>query len=1189
MNSTSRAQQRSNSSSSREQHSARSPSSDDTAQQPVLTRQFKLISVNFKEAALDSPSFRASVNHLDIQVDNIEKWLIAISSSVKKIPRYVNDLQSFCNSFLEHLTPTFLQEGLIDQEYTVPALHTTLAGLKKIWGLSFQALNVNLHALEEIDSFIYSEVPRYKELRKKFDEKQAKYDKYLSVYVSIPKAKETPMVMDDARELFLVRKEYIHVSLDLIIQLQNLGNKLNKLFVNMNAELFRSKWNVFSPLNSDSTFRDQWEKVQKIQHWNDSYATAVDKLTPDMLSAREQVEEGCHIQFQPSLNADDYRTFSINAKSLDDIDEQGIEKHGYLFMKTWTEKSSKPIWVRRWAFIKGGIFGLLVLSPSHTFVQETDKLGVLLCNVRYNPNEDRRFCFEVRTSDITLVFQAESLIELKSWIKVFQNEKNRVLGTDEEEGLVKIASGRYPPIILELASTLSTVMDREFTSTRIVNAEGQIITSSTLSNHIEKNEKYFQKYIYFQIPRIRPPFITDTTKSSIIAYSLASVTSVPTALTANIWGSVNWGIYYLHDLVQDGPPISTYGIEPDHEMIEYQEDNLGNGIYHPSYYPKELVSLDIQMRSLFESAIEPGEYCILSFSCIWSPNSMQELGGRCFITTHRMYFYMQASGFIALFKGFVGSLVSVDYTSQKQYDLLKIYNVNGIIKMKLFLDDGKLIKKKLVYIINNVASDKPKPLREVLAELAEIEVKLSKGLPSSEKRLILGDASSLVPAIEGKQSVHKVDFSDEYDLVGDSTFDLPPKAIFHALLGDNSVIFTDETVFTVKEYYIKKPWRTSSRGTLYRKLNVPAKYGTNLGEVHIRQEIDNMEDNSYYTFTYARSKFTFFYGPRFSAIYKIVIVGIAGKRSRVMFYCKAVFDRSTFYNWMLKRFCVRVDMSQIKRIQKRLKQAEKEVGKHGMIVKSIYLYGKLSHTDEPEEELPDGLVKFGFGFVARFMLIRMTNKAVTTTYNTIMQILRLLIIFLKSVRMNQFLLFIIFGSTLLNLYLFGKTTTSYWTAKRANQLAREYVTKDPIVLQRSVYLKDIQEHVNNRNISFGNPKVFGLFKNISFVHSFNYEPHWTDDYFDDNTRDVAKQLRLSFQEIGVKRHELLVKLNILNDMEREIAQAEWNNWLMSEVQRCDYLKENILDSLKIDENVVKGIETVMGFCEECREALAGLI
>ena len=36
------------------------------------------------------------------------------------------------------------------------------------------------------------------------------------------------------------------------------------------------------------------------------------------------------------------------------------------------------------------------------------------------------------------------------------------------------------------------------------------------------------------------------------------------------------------------------------------------------------------------------------------------------------------------------------------------------------------------------------------------------------------------------------------------------------------------------------------------------------------------------------------------------------------------------------------------------------------------------------------------------------------------------------------------------------------------------------------------------------------------------------------SRDVARLLKSSFQDIGIKRHELLVKLKILKSMEEEI-------------------------------------------------------
>ena len=82
-------------------------------QPETLLRHFKLISVNFKEAALDSPSFRASINHLDLQVTTIEQWLTALSSTFKKLPKYVKEVQGLCNSFLEHLVPTFYKMVLL--------------------------------------------------------------------------------------------------------------------------------------------------------------------------------------------------------------------------------------------------------------------------------------------------------------------------------------------------------------------------------------------------------------------------------------------------------------------------------------------------------------------------------------------------------------------------------------------------------------------------------------------------------------------------------------------------------------------------------------------------------------------------------------------------------------------------------------------------------------------------------------------------------------------------------------------------------------------------------------------------------------------------------------------------------------------------------------------------------------------
>ena len=52
--------------------------------------------------------------------------------------------------------------------------------------------------------------------------------------------------------------------------------------------------------------------------------------------------------------------------------------------------------------------------------------------------------------------------------------------------------------------------------------------------------------------------------------------------------------------------------------------------------------------------------------------------------------------------------------------------------------------------------------------------------------------------------------------------------------------------------------------------------------VQVRQEIDNMEDNTYYTFTHEMSKFELLLGSPYKTVFKIVIVEHISKRSKVL-------------------------------------------------------------------------------------------------------------------------------------------------------------------------------------------------------------------------------------------------------------------------------------------------------------------
>ncbi|KAI5967436.1 SIP3 [Candida theae] len=1222
----------------KQQQSATSQSnSTKVRQNPThqILRQFKLISVNFKEAALDSPSFRASVNHLDVQLMNIEQWFSALSSSMKKMPKYIKEVETFCDSFLEYLFPSFLQEGFVDQEYSSQALRATLAGMKQIWSRSLFALNISPSISNDLTQFRTANLIKYKELRRKFEMSQRKYDRYLNVFVSSSKSKDAVSVIEDAKQLYQVRKEYLHISLDLICEMQDLRTSLDKLIVSLISTLWEKKYSVFATNGPGDLLAKHYSQIQRVQGWSKSIMTASNDLKNDMLLARKQVEDGSSLQFQPSLNANDYKVSTISYKSLQDINEFAIEKHGYLFMKTWTDRSVKPIWVRRWCFIKNGVFGMFLLSASQTSVQESDKIGLFLCNIRYAPNEDRRFCFDVKTSEITITLQAESLVELKSWLKVFDNEKDRISALPPDDDLFRVASTRFPPIFAEFASTENTSVDLELSSSKVFNSSGSAIVSSSMIRNYDKFAKALGVDLYADMPRVHPPIITDRTRDSFVAHCASfKAIDIPHALTANVWGSVNWGLYYLTG-ANDIEKTPFKRILVDQSMIEYQAKHNDSAVPYPPFYPRDLITFDIQMRALFDNVVEVGEYCVMSFCCIWAPNSKQELSGRSFITTHHIYFYMQALGFVALYKSYIGECVSIEATSQPGYDSLKVYTIDGSIKMKLFMENAKIIRNKFQYLIDNIVSENPKNLEDVLVSFKEIEAdinqethdrdvvreinNLTKTLSNkaviNNRFFVGGDTASILPNKSGKVTSYQVDFTSQFSLVSEKSYSLPPKAIFHALLGDDSEIFNRQTATLKFGFEVKKPWRldTQNGNVLYRQGVRPVLLNGKAKQLKYQQIIEKMDDNSYYVFTYKLSHFDFLLGSPFSLLVKFVLVGAAGKRTKVYYYLKTIFERGSCWNPIINQITRSICFDQFSKIDQKLRNAVKAVGTHGQIVKAIYLYGKLSHTSDPDTDdfsLQTPVIQLGVADCVSLLTHRtgtFIRDVIIGLITIIIEFARLVFNNLKSNQIYLLMIIVLIGS---NVFLLGKTSITYWTVHRSNSLAEDFVRQNPLILQRAVYSQDVMDEfkaqVGSLNSTISSSKPFQIFESESFTYNYQNLSKLINDggvLGKPDVQDIHNKLRSEFRSIGIERYDLLVKLRLLQTREKEIIQREFSNWLVNEVDRCDSMQEYVVAGLQnekkrrqvhggtIQQNsdLVEGVDEVVNYCNNCKQLLSSLL
>lgn len=149
-----------------------------------------------------------------------------------------------------------------------------------------------------------------------------------------------------------------------------------------------------------------------------------------LITARIELEKRTKTEYQPARELDEYSISTVpyltsrpGAAVALEGEAVASEKQGWLFMRTLAGKPTRSVWIRRWFFVQSGTFGWLVQGYRGGGVEESEKVGVLLCNVKPAFQEERRFCFEVKTKDTTILLQTETQADLTSWLAVFEQAK----------------------------------------------------------------------------------------------------------------------------------------------------------------------------------------------------------------------------------------------------------------------------------------------------------------------------------------------------------------------------------------------------------------------------------------------------------------------------------------------------------------------------------------------------------------------------------------------------------------------------------------------------------------------------------------------------------------------------------------------------------------------------------------------
>lgn len=437
-------------------------------------RLIDLVPVALKEAAVDSPSARAIVLHYGEQVDLLEKWL---DDYVKATSRLVTEsltLENVLNNFVSHsILPTALSESMMDHDYSVLAMKKCADGAKDYW-MSMIAMikRFNFIVIDPIRNFLQYDLKAFKESRRAVDATQKTFEHLQTKYAGLGKSKEASSLREEAFQLHEARKLYLKAMMDFMSMAPQFRFAVDKLLV----KLFFDQWREmrFSRDNTATTFQRGADEMQRVKGWLNEMESSERIFRKELMTAKKQLEDAAELNTRPSRDLEDYslstvpqfgghsQTASISTlpRSPKKTSAQNGQKQGWLFLRTYGGKPTRTVWVKRWAFIRNGVFGWLLHGARAGGVEESERIGVLLCNVRPAPAEERRFCFELKTNKNTILLQAETQSELVDWIGAFETAKSKALD-DPEASKTLMGGGNIqagaafaisPPPVLEFGS-----------------------------------------------------------------------------------------------------------------------------------------------------------------------------------------------------------------------------------------------------------------------------------------------------------------------------------------------------------------------------------------------------------------------------------------------------------------------------------------------------------------------------------------------------------------------------------------------------------------------------------------------------------------------------------------------------------------------------------------------------------------
>lgn len=1220
-------------------------------------KRLKLISVAFKEASLDTPSFRSSVNHFHTKVESLEDWIEkTVGFTESRYNVSVDDFKKAQSAFLNQLLPPpiLLSNGFVDNQLYTPWLVESFNRdyaefnekiFKMISGQDSGYPNALLELMTKV-------IEPYKKKRANFEYFQSKHDGLLNQYqgIQINNSDVTPSsIRESAVQLYEMRQNYLETSLELVGVISD---------VKLGVDKFVMQTIGLAQLKNSFTFQESGKKVDltpllnekfvDYSEWVENSAEAARSLQNEMENAKRQVLQFAANKFTPSRNLNDFNVKTIDQDTFNNSEsnilKQGPEKCGWLYMKTSLSSPQRTIWVKRWCFLKNSVFGIFLLSLSKTYVEETDKFGIFLTDVRYQGDADRKFCFELKiigganqdtdtnaSKDLNITFQTESLEDLKSWITAFSQTKTYASKLDPKSAEYDMAFKRFPPEFLEFASSTTTSMDQALTSfngrtTPLVNILDESLTGNATSLSPEGKLCHFSMAV--------TPIATKMTAIAILAnFYRRGNNWAPNAVVANIWGSTDWSDYAISD--EDLKPL-TMMENTRFETNIHQKQSPTNS--YPNFYPPEMKVSDIQFKSLFFTIDHklgkfPDELLLFSFSAFWCPNKRQKFSATCYVTANHLFCYMNSMGFISLTHLNLKDLVAIE-GGKSSNNMIKIYNYERLqLRMYIYFKDHRMIVEKLQYLLENKTRTVPRSEEEILKKFAQVDQKYTSFVEEKQAdELENGDTSQpiiqnipndMADTFWSMSATAAESFSRSKELQRTSsisyhhTYDIPPKALMHILFGDQSTAFP-RSFFLANRYHPHNhtsEWKVQRTPDGKPQLVRTIQFGLNISDPHLgdvsyrekirgalaalRQKISGMTEGKFYEVDQDPFivKLVFCHPLRVTTKYIVMqphesnTTTEGNSSSSSLFYVYYTFefidDKTSkpikclsFVERTALKWAARFTQMEYINLKKIIRYYMERIGTHGKLIKAVKLCGKIGVLLSQN----DPSLKKDLSKEEKYGDDK-ERKPLDVVVYSFSFVLRVIIksIFYRIVNFTFIAVRAIVG------FFFVVGSSLSQINKTLVGLLALSIGLNFLLIGRSTVTYWLVRRAENTFHKFTETKHDNIMQRAVFIKDLDLLT--TELAYERENLAFNKFKKLSSkddyiyrdtrQQVAFRRNELLVELKILQNIEKELVHGNYRKFLLSEQNQCDTVKNDMRDVWDNSSELKK-------YCESCHHELQRL-